>query len=98
MSEQITWTHVDKLVRDMHDEKGMLPVGLTDPEVAYSFLKWIDRTSADIQRDAATLLAHCDQLEVELMKLRNAPKSKTKQRLAALESAVAELYALDRRE
>lgn len=91
MSEQITWTHVDKLVRDMHDEKGMLPIGLTDAEVAYSFLKWIDRTSADIQRDAATLLDHCERLEVEVHKLRNAPKSKTKKRLELLEVAVAEL-------
>jgi hypothetical protein len=98
MSEQITWTHVDKLVRKMHDEKGMLPVGLTDAEVAHAFIKWLDRRNGDLIRQTEQMDERCDQLEVELMKLRNAPKSKTKQRLAALESAVAELYALDRRE
>ncbi|MNP45013.1 hypothetical protein D3C76_1389030 [compost metagenome] len=91
MSEQITWTHVDKLVRKMHDEKGMLPIGLTDAEVAHAFIGWLERRNANLILDAQQMDERCDRLEVELMKLRNAPKSKTKQRLEALEKAVEEL-------
>lgn len=91
MSEQITWTHVDKLVRDMHDERGMLPVGMSDAEVAHAFIKWLDRRNGDLIRQAEQMDERCDRLEVELMKLRNAPKSKTKQRLANLEGKVQEI-------
>ena len=91
MSEQITWTHVDKLVRKMHDDKGMLPIGLTDAEVAHAFIKWLDRRNGDLIRQTEQMDERCDRLEVELMKLRNAPKSKTKQRLAKLEEQVQEI-------
>ncbi|MNP72814.1 hypothetical protein D3C76_1694380 [compost metagenome] len=82
----------------MHDEKGMLPIGMTDAEVAHAFIKWLDRRNEDLIRQTERMDERCDRLEVELMKLRNAPKSKTKQRLAALEAAVAELYSKDRGE
>jgi hypothetical protein len=93
MSEQITWTHVDKLVRKMHDEYGMLPLGATDAEVAHAFIKWLERENGKLSQNDTMLERRCAQLEVELMKLRNAPKSKTKQRLSALETAVEELQA-----
>lgn len=91
MSEQITWTHVDKLVRKMHDERGMLPIGLTDAEVAHSFIGWLDRRNANLILDAQRMDERCDRLEVELLKLRTAPKSKTKQRLANLEGQIKEI-------
>jgi hypothetical protein len=91
MAEQITWTHVDKLVRKMHEERGMLPTGLTDAEITYSFIKWQER-----QR--SILLLRLEQQDCEAVQLRNqvralAPKSKTKQRLAILEAAVEDLQA-----
>lgn len=98
MSEQITWTHVDKLVREMHDERGMLPVGLSDAEVAYAFIKWMNRRNADLIRETERMDERCDRLEVELLELRNAPKSKTKQRLATLECQVARLIELAKQE
>lgn len=91
MSEQITWTHVDKLVRKMHDEKGMLPIGMTDAEVAHAFIKWLDRRNGDLIRQTEQMDERCDRLEVELQKLRAAPKSKTKKRLEALEEQVKDL-------
>jgi len=94
MSEQITWTHVDKLVRKMHDERGMLPIGLTDAGVTHDFIKWQERN-----RDI--LLAKLEQRDRDIVQLHNqlsaleekarTPKSKTKQRLSALEAAVEEL-------
>lgn len=91
MSEKITWTHVDKLVRKMHDEKGMLPIGMTDAEVAHAFVKWLDRRNGDLIRQTEQMDERCDRLEVELQKLRTAPKSKTKKRLGALEEQVKDL-------
>lgn len=87
----ITWTHVDKLVRDMHDERGMLPTGATDAEVAHAFIKWQEK-----QREA--VLSRLEERDREIVQLRYQldamkvkPVRKTKQRLALLESTVAEL-------
>lgn len=91
MSEQITWTHVDKLVRKMHDERGMLAIGLTDAEVAHAFIQWLARQNEKLFQNGTQLEQRCDSLGIQLMQAKNAPKSKTKQRLHDLEAAVAEL-------
>jgi len=91
MPEQITWTHVDKLTSRLLDERGMMHVGNTDPEVTYNLLQFLDTRLKAFQRDVEIQEERCDRLEVELSKLRNAPKSKTKQRLAKLEEQVSEM-------
>jgi polyhydroxyalkanoate synthesis regulator phasin len=75
----------------MHDDLGMRPIGLTDAEVTHAFIQWLMRRSKEIQHDSGRLEQRADMLEIELSKLRNAPKSKTKQRLAKLEEQVSEM-------
>lgn len=91
MSEQITWTHVDKLVRKMHDEKGMLPIGSTDAEVAHSFIKWQERNRDILLAKLEEHDREIVQLRYQLDDLKNKPVGKTKKRLELLEVAVAEL-------
>lgn len=93
MSEQITWMHVDKLVRKMHDERGMLPVGLTDAEVAHAFIGWLARENETLGSAGASLESKLARTETSSREAQNRPvkKSKTKERLAALEKAVAKL-------
>lgn len=93
MSEQITWTHVDKLVRKMHDDRGMLPLGLTDAEVAHAFIGWLQRENETLRAAGASLESKLAWTETSLRAAQNRPvkKSKTKERLAKLEAAVAEL-------
>lgn len=93
MSEQITWTHVDKLVRKMHDERGMLPIGLTDAEVVHTFISWLQRENEMLRSAGASLESKLAWTETSLRAAQNRPvkKSKTKERLAKLEAAVAEL-------
>jgi hypothetical protein len=98
MSEQITWTHVDKLVRKMHDERGMLQSGMNDAEVTYTMIKFLDRQTRTFSQSNEELEARCERLEVEVHKLRNAPKSKTKQRLEKLECQVSRLIELSKQE
>lgn len=91
MSEQITWTHVDKLVREQLERRQMIGTGATDAEVAYEFVKFLCRAET---RLTETVRVRTDMLEAsrgELKTLLGQPKSKTKQRLAVLEAAVAEL-------
>jgi hypothetical protein len=94
MSEQITWTHVDKLVRKMHDERGMLQSGMNDAEVTYTMIKFLDRQTRTFSQSNEELEARCGALEVQLMRAKEAqvlPKGKTKQRLAILEERVGQL-------
>lgn len=97
MSEQITWTHVDKLVRKMHDNREMLPTGLTDAEVAYSFIKFLERSLQQSEICAESRGASMASLKRELDTTRGqldvalTKPSKTKQRLAKLEEQVAKL-------
>ncbi|MNC10422.1 hypothetical protein D3C87_1102620 [compost metagenome] len=100
MSEQITWTHVDKLVRKMHDEEGLLPVGNTDAEIAYNFVKFLMNVRTKAEQDYRRASERYYSREGELMRLeqqlkaeREKPAGKTKQRLAKLEAAVVELQA-----
>jgi hypothetical protein len=67
MSEQITWTHVDKLVRKMHDERGMLQSGMNDAEVTYTMLKFLDRQTRAFSLSNEELEARCGALEAQLM-------------------------------
>jgi len=93
MSQQITWTHVDKYVREMHDHRGMLETGMTDAEVTLSYIKFIER---QLQKAEDALIRKDDDIqrtrvELEAVKTRAMQPGKTKQRLAALEIAVQEL-------
>lgn len=97
-AEQITWTHVDKLVRDMHDEEGLLPVGNTDAEIAYNFVKFLMNVRTKAEKDYQRASERYYSREGELMRLeqqlkaeREKPLGKTKQRLKDLEEAVADL-------
>lgn len=87
----ITWTHVDKLVRDMHDERGMLPTGATDAEVAHAFIKWQEKQREHVLRRLEESDREIVQLRYQLDATKVKPVRKTKQRLALLESTVAEL-------
>ena len=98
MSEQITWAHVDKLVRKMLEDRGQLAVGMTDAEVALVFIKFLGRSlnQAEISVDSrgATIASLQRQLETTRQQLAEAlttKPSKTKKRLELLEAAVAEL-------
>lgn len=91
MSEQITWTHVDKLVRKMLDDRMQMPCGSSDAEVAYDFVKFLDRCLEDAERDVGVKLSLIEVLHREIAQLKNKPKSKTKQRLANLEGQVKEI-------
>lgn len=100
MTQTITWTHVDKLVRKMHDEEGLLPVGNTDAEIAYNFVKFLMNVRTKAEQDYRRASERYYAREGELMRLeqqlkaeRDKPQGKTKQRLAKLEAAVAELHA-----
>ncbi|MBP3864204.1 MAG: hypothetical protein J6F32_06950 [Pseudomonas sp.] len=91
----ITWTDVDKLVRKMHEDRGMLPCGSTDAEVAHAYLKYLQRSyrllevqKEQVKNRLAAATAQKEKLEQELL---DRKPNKTKQRLAVLESTVAEL-------
>lgn len=94
MSEKITWTHVDRYVRDAHDKRGMLPMGPTDADCTLSYIKCLERTLAQKEQ---TVAIRTELLETTRRQLSDAkaakPKEqgKTKQRLTALELAVSQL-------
>lgn len=105
MSEQITWTHVDKLVRQMLDDRMQMPCGKTDAEVAYDFIKFLGRQvnslDGDLETKDANLLRLRAQLETtqrQLSEARSEPKGKTKARLAKLETQVSRLIELAKQE
>lgn len=92
MSEQITWTHVDKLVRKMLDDRMQMACGTTDAEVTYNMIKFLERSLSQAELCAQSLGATNSALQRQLKEAQQAPKlGKTKQRLAKLEAAVAEL-------
>lgn len=96
MSEQITWTHVDKLVRQMLDDRMQMPCGKTDAEVAYDFIKFLGRQvnslDGDLETKVANLLRLRAQLETTQQQLARTTKpGKTKTRLAKLEEQMADL-------
>lgn len=96
MAEQITWTHVDKMVRKMHDERGMLPIGLTDAEVTYNLIKYLQRNARILAVQKAQVETELVRTETRLRAVQDNPikKSKTKQRLAKLEKEVERLSAI----
>lgn len=98
MNEQITWTHVDKLVRKMHDNRGMLPIGLTDAEVAHAFIKFLERSlqQSEICAESrgasmASLKRELDSTRQQLAEALTTKPGKTKQRLAKLEEQMEHL-------
>jgi len=98
MSEQITWTHVDKLVRKMLDDRMQMACGNTDAEVAYDFVKFLERSTTSLEndltehkREALTLKAQLETTREQLAEALTTKPGKTKKRLELLEVAVAEL-------
>lgn len=91
MSEQITWTHVDRYVRDAHDKRGMLPMGPTDADCTLSYIKWLERALETQERATMAASTRCDRLvgELESVKANSLPVKKSKQRIADLEENVA---------
>lgn len=87
MSEQITWTHVDRYVRDAHDNRGMLPIGPTDAGCALAYIKWLERTLEHTEKAMEQVGIRCDRAEAEIVRIKAAPK-KSKQRIADLEENV----------
>lgn len=87
MSEQITWTYVDRYVRDAHDKRGMLPMGPTDADCTLSYIKWLERTLETQERATIAASTRCDRLVGELAELKR-PLKKSKQRIADLEENV----------
>jgi hypothetical protein len=105
MSEQITWTHVDKLVRKMHDNRGMLPIGLTDAEVAHAFIKFLERSlqQSEICAESrgasmASLKRELDYANRQLAEALAKKPGKIKQRLEILECQVSRLIELSKQE
>lgn len=89
MPEQITWTHVDKLVRKMLDERGMLQSGVNAAEVTYNLIKFLERSLTQAELCADSRGATVASLQRQLKEAQQAPKlGKTKQRLDALEKEV----------
>lgn len=92
MTTKITWTRVDAHVRKACERIGMLPVGDGDAEVAYNYLRYVEK-----QADGLQDLLDRKDAEVAWFKSRvrhleeKALKGKTKRRLEALEKTVAEL-------
>lgn len=88
MTTKITWTHVDAHVRKACERIGMLPVGDGDAEVAYNYLRYVEKQAdglQDLLAEVARFKSRVRQLEEKAL------KGKTKRRLGALEKAVAEL-------
>lgn len=95
MNSKITWTHVDAHVRRHCEQAGVLELGATDAEVAYNYLKYVESRAALYQRKLQNAQDERDRLKAQLRALEAEPAKvgKTKQRLAALEKAVAELQS-----
>lgn len=95
MTTKITWTHVDQHVRQQCEHAGMLQLGVTDAEIAYNYLKYVESKADLFQREGEKMEAERDRLKIQVRALEAKPVKvgKTKQRLAALEKAVTELQA-----
>jgi hypothetical protein len=90
MSEQITWTHVDRYVRDAHDKRGMLPMGPTDADCTLSYIKWLERMldTQSTNGDRTVEELRRTRVELERVKANSRPLKKSKQRIADLEENV----------
>lgn len=92
MPNKITWTHVDRVSRQILENRGMLAVGATDAEVTCSLIAYLERSLTLKEEAFQGRMSEIDRLRHQVEQLsRVVPKSKTRQRLAALEEAVAEL-------
>lgn len=88
MSEKITWTHVDRYVRDAHDKRGMLPFGPTDADCTLAYIKWLERTLAQKEQTVAVRTELLENTRKQLAEAKSAPLKKSKQRIADLEENV----------
>lgn len=102
MSEQITWTHVDKMVRKMLDDRGMLQTGMNDAEVTYNLIKYMQRhervlelAKEQVENTLANERRMGDVLKKEILDLKSS-KGRTKKRLDKLEQQVEKLNDLAR--
>lgn len=88
MSERITWTHVDRYVRDAHDKRGMLPFGQGDAEVTLNYVQLLERELGNKQSALELAAERCDRAEEKLRFRHETPLKKSKQRIADLEENV----------
>lgn len=88
MSEKITWTHVDRYVRDAHDKRGMLPMGPTDADCALAYIKWLERTLVQKEQTVAVRTELLETTRRQLAEAKARPVKKSKQRIADLEENV----------
>lgn len=88
MSEQITWTHVDRYVRDAHDKRGVRPMGPTDADCTLDYIKWLERTLAQKERTVAVRTELLATTRRQLAEAKSRPLKKSKQRIADLEENV----------
>lgn len=93
MSEKITWTHVDRHVRQALERSGTIAFGETDAEVTMGYIAFLERSLKVQQQNGDRTFEELRRTRVELeeVKRRAQPVKKTKQRLAEVEAAV---YAL----
>lgn len=93
MTTKITWTHLDAHARKACERIGMLPVGDGDAEVAYNYLRYVERQLELLSRQVHHAEEERDAFRDMLRKVEASPvkQGKTKRRLGALEKAVAEL-------
>ena len=89
MTTKITWTHVDAHVRKNCEQAGVLELGATDAEVAYNYLRYVERQLELLSRQ----VHHAEEERDAFRKVEASPvkQGKTKRRLDALEKTVAEL-------
>lgn len=100
MLEQITWTHVDKMVRKMLEDKGQIACGSTDAEVTYDCIRSLRRQLRILEVQKEQVETKLAWTETQLRAAQDNPvkKSKTKERLAKLECQVSRLIALAKEE
>lgn len=89
MSEKITWTHVDRHVRQALERSGTIAFGETDAEVAMGYIAFLERSLKTKEQVCEQLSIRADSYRVEAENLRKAVRpGKTKQRLTDLEENV----------
>lgn len=85
MSEKITWTHVDRHVRQALERSGTIQFGETDAEVAMGYIAFLERSYTTLQHNHLTLAEKLDRAEEKVRFAHEGPLKKTKQRLADIE-------------
>lgn len=90
MSEKITWTHVDRHVRQALERSGTIAFGETDAEVAMGYIAFLERSLKVQQQNGDRTFEELRRTRIELeeVKRRAQPVKKTKQRLTDLEENV----------